>query len=102
MGTATSGLRLEIFRRGKVVRPNRRHHFRRAHDDRGRSAACGEPPPVCIAVHGLFADHSDELLVAAGARFVTTNSVGSGRNDIDIGPLLGEAIQDLETVQPRL
>lgn len=67
-------------------------------------AAQGWPPPVCIAVHGLFADHSDELLVGAGARVVTTNSVGSGRSDIDIGPLLGEAIKTIktiETVQPR-
>lgn len=65
-------------------------------------AAQGWPPPVCIAVHGLFADHSDELLVGAGARVVTTNSVGPGRSEIDIGPLLGEAIKAIETVQPRL
>ncbi|MDU1804569.1 MAG: ribose-phosphate pyrophosphokinase, partial [Bradyrhizobium sp.] len=52
-------------------------------------AGQGWPPPVCIAVHGLFADHSDELLVGAGARVVTTNSVGTGRSEIDIGPLLG-------------
>lgn len=58
------------------------------------------PPPVCIAVHGLFADHSDELLVGAGARVVTTNSVGLKRSDIDIAPLLGEAIVALAGVQP--
>ncbi|MDU6730977.1 MAG: ribose-phosphate pyrophosphokinase, partial [Bradyrhizobium sp.] len=45
-------------------------------------AGQGWPPPVCIAVHGLFADHSDELLVGAGARVVTTNSVGTGRSEI--------------------
>ena len=65
-------------------------------------ASQGWSPPVCIAVHGLFADHSDSLLVAAGARVVTTNSVGSGRSGIDIGLLLARAIQDVETVQPCL
>lgn len=63
-------------------------------------AAQGWPPPVCITVHGLFADHSDELLVGAGARVVTTNSVGRKRSDIDIAPLLGEAIVALAGVQP--
>lgn len=63
-------------------------------------ATQGWPAPVCIAVHGLFADHSDELLVRAGARVVTTNSVGLGRSDIDIVPLLGEAIAALAGVQP--
>jgi ribose-phosphate pyrophosphokinase len=63
-------------------------------------AAQGWPPPVCIAVHGLFADRSDELLVRAGARVVTTNSVGLGRSDIDVAPLLGEAIAALAGVQP--
>ena len=65
-------------------------------------ASQGWSPPVCIAVHGLFADHSDSLLVGAGARVVTTNSVGSGRSGIDIGLLLARAIQDVETVQPCL
>lgn len=63
-------------------------------------AAQGWPPPVCIAVHGLFADRSDELLVAAGARVVTTNSVGLRRSQIDVGPLLGEAIVALAGAQP--
>ncbi|WP_024582898.1 ribose-phosphate pyrophosphokinase [Bradyrhizobium sp. OHSU_III] len=63
-------------------------------------AAQGWPPPVCIAVHGLFADHSDELLIAAGARVVTTNSVGLGRSEIDVGPLLGQAVQALADVGP--
>lgn len=60
----------------------------------------GWPPPVCIAVHGLFADRSDELLVRAGARVVTTNSVGLGNSEIDVGPLLGEAIEALADGRP--
>lgn len=63
-------------------------------------AAQGWPPPVCIAVHGLFADHSDELLVGTGARVVTTNSISLERSDIDIAPLLGEAIVALADVRP--
>ena len=31
--------------------------------------------PVCVAVHGLFADHSDQILARAGARVVTSNSI---------------------------
>jgi ribose-phosphate pyrophosphokinase len=32
----------------------------------------GWPSPICIAVHGLFADNSDLLLERAGARVVTS------------------------------
>ena len=35
----------------------------------------GAPAPVCVAVHGLFADHSDQILARAGARVVTSNSI---------------------------
>ena len=56
----------------------------------------GLPAPVCIAVHGLFADACDRLLLQAGAaRVVTTNSVRHGTNDIDVTPLLVEALHDL-------
>jgi ribose-phosphate pyrophosphokinase len=43
-------------------------------------------PPVCVAVHGIFADNSDLLLAKAGARVVTSNSVARPTNSIDIGP----------------
>jgi ribose-phosphate pyrophosphokinase len=58
-------------------------------------------PPVCIAVHGLFADHSDRLLADAGARVVTSNTVSHPRNGIDVVPLLEPAIRETldETVQ---
>ncbi|MGT2503175.1 ribose-phosphate pyrophosphokinase [Bradyrhizobium guangxiense] len=62
-------------------------------------AAKGWPRPVCIAVHGLFADRSDELLIAAGARVVTTNSVSVARSEIDIAPLLGPAVEALADVR---
>ncbi len=48
--------------------------------------------PVCVAVHGLFADRCDELLREAGARVVTTNTVVHASNAIDVAPLLADAI----------
>lgn len=50
--------------------------------------------PVCVAVHGLFADRSDELLAEAGARVVTCNSVPHRTNDIDLAPILASAIDE--------
>src|SRR5581483_4413093 len=52
----------------------------------------GWPPPVAIAVHGLFADNSDVLLEQAGARLVTSNSVPHRTNAIDVAPILVRAI----------
>ena len=60
----------------------------------------GWTSPVCIAVHGLFADNSDALLVEAGARVVTTNSVGHATNEIDIARLLESAIDELAAASP--
>lgn len=60
----------------------------------------GWTSPVCIAVHGLFADNSDALLVEAGARVVTTNSVGHATNEIDIARLLESAVDELAAALP--
>jgi len=50
------------------------------------------PSPVCVAVHGLFADDADSLLHRLGARVVTTNSVPHATNAIDIGKALATYI----------
>lgn len=50
--------------------------------------------PVCVAVHGLFADRSDGLLAEAGARVVTCNSVPHRTNDIDLAPILAGAVDE--------
>lgn len=55
----------------------------------------GWSSPVCIAVHGLFADGSELLLAQAGARVVTSNSVPHATNDIDVGKLLADAAREL-------
>lgn len=49
--------------------------------------------PVCIGVHGLFADRSDEALKQAGARVITCNTVPHATNAIDVAPLVVDAIR---------
>jgi ribose-phosphate pyrophosphokinase len=55
----------------------------------------GSVAPICLAVHGLFADGSDALLEDAGARVVTSNSVPHRTNEIDLGSSLAAAIGEL-------
>jgi len=50
--------------------------------------------PVCMAVHGLFADNSDRLLAAAGARVVTSNTVVHASNALDVAPLLAAGVNE--------
>ena len=53
----------------------------------------GGGPPVCVAVHGLFAEHCDRLLAQAGARVVTSNSVPHETNNgIDVTQLLVNSV----------
>jgi ribose-phosphate pyrophosphokinase len=60
----------------------------------------GWAPPLCIAVHGLFADGSDMILAQAGARVVTSNSVSHRTNDIDVVEILAEAVRYLSSLSP--
>ena len=55
----------------------------------------GWQAPICIAVHGLFAGNSDQLLAQLGARVVTSNTVPHTTNAIDVGDLLAEAVDAL-------
>jgi ribose-phosphate pyrophosphokinase len=55
----------------------------------------GWPPPVCLAVHGIFADQSDRLLAEAGARVVTANTVPHASNALDVSMLIGGALAEL-------
>ena len=54
--------------------------------------AQGFPPPVCVAVHGIFAPGADAALGALGCRVVTTNAVPHASNAIDLAPLLWDAL----------
>jgi ribose-phosphate pyrophosphokinase len=59
----------------------------------GHLRAAGMQPPVCVAVHALFAGDAWEALQAAGAgRVVTCNTVAHVSNGIDVVPLLAEAL----------
>lgn len=51
--------------------------------------------PICIAIHGLFADRSDKLLPNAGAMLVTSNTIPHETNAIDVSGPLSEAVVDL-------
>jgi ribose-phosphate pyrophosphokinase len=55
----------------------------------------GATTPVCVAIHGLFADNSDMLLAQAGAHVVTSNSIPHETNGIDVGQILANSISEL-------
>jgi ribose-phosphate pyrophosphokinase len=55
----------------------------------------GGTTPVCVAVHGLFADNSDALLAQTGARVVTSNTIPHEMNGIDVAELLASSIPSL-------
>ncbi|WP_301183864.1 ribose-phosphate diphosphokinase [Sphingobium xenophagum] len=55
--------------------------------------AQGFPPPVCLAVHGLFSPGADALLAGLGCKVVTTDAVPHRTNAIPLAPLLCEALR---------
>jgi ribose-phosphate pyrophosphokinase len=57
--------------------------------------ARGIAPPVCVAVHGLFAADAYEALLREGARVVTCNTVPHPSNAIDVHNALGQALRTL-------
>ncbi len=51
-------------------------------------------PPVCVAVHGIFAGNAyDDLLAAGAGRVVTTGTVPHVTNAIDTTALLAQGVQ---------
>jgi ribose-phosphate pyrophosphokinase len=62
----------------------------------GHLRRAGFSAPVCVAVHGIFAEDAYRELRAAGAAgIVTTNTVFHESNAIDVVPLLAEAVRQL-------
>jgi len=51
--------------------------------------------PICIGIHGIFADNSDKTLQEAGARVITCNSIRHPTNAIDITAALAVAARSL-------
>ena len=61
-----------------------------------RLREAGAHAPVCVAVHGLFADDAERRLRDAGAAIVaTTNTVEHATNAIDVAPALRDAVRRL-------
>lgn len=58
------------------------------------------PPPVCLAIHGLFAGNAyRELLEAGAARVATANTVPHESNAIDVAEPLAAAIAEMLPVR---
>ena len=69
----------------------------------GHLLHAGLRAPVCIGVHGLFAEHADSKLLSGGAaRLVTTNSVPHASNTIELGDLLAAAIAEMLAAHTRV
>jgi ribose-phosphate pyrophosphokinase len=58
-----------------------------------RLRAKGIEHPICLAVHGLFAGHSDRALTELGARIVTASSVPGPFAQIDLTGLIADGIR---------
>ena len=62
----------------------------------GQLKRLGLAPPICVAIHAVFANDAYEQLLAAGAaRVVSTDSIVHPSNAIYIGSLLAHASADL-------
>jgi ribose-phosphate pyrophosphokinase len=56
----------------------------------------GLPPPICCAVHGIFADGAYVSLLKAGAaRIVTSNTISHQSNGIDVSGILAVAASSM-------
>lgn len=56
--------------------------------------AAGSAPPLCIAIHAVFADAVEDELIAAGARdIVTCNTIAHASNRICVADPLADAVR---------
>lgn len=55
--------------------------------------ALGFAAPVCLVVHGIFAEDARARLEAAGAKLVTTNTIPGPTALLDIHPVLAELVR---------
>jgi ribose-phosphate pyrophosphokinase len=54
--------------------------------------AAGLRPPLCIAVHGIFAEGALTEMESEGLHVITCNSIADPSNHIDLAPLLVQAL----------
>ena len=67
----------------------------------GQLLRLGAAAPVCVVVHGIFADGADSALLAAGAaRVVSCNTIPHATNAIDVAGVLLPAIRVLQAAGP--
>jgi ribose-phosphate pyrophosphokinase len=57
-----------------------------------RLQAAGLCAPVCIAVHGVFAEGALADMQQHGLQVITSNSIAGASNRIDLAPLVSEAL----------
>ena len=61
----------------------------------GHLRRAGMAPPVCVGVHGVFAEGAEAALRDAGAaRVITSDTIPHPTNAIDVAPLVAEACAD--------
>ncbi|MGN6517761.1 MAG: ribose-phosphate diphosphokinase [Rhizomicrobium sp.] len=58
--------------------------------------AAGASAPVCIAIHGLFADGADRQLMDTGAKVATTNTVQGPATEIFLDVPIADGIRALD------
>jgi len=57
--------------------------------------AAGSAPPMCVAIHAVFADALSDALLDAGARgIVTCNTIAHATNRIDVADPLAVAVRE--------
>jgi ribose-phosphate pyrophosphokinase len=61
----------------------------------------GGPPPVCVAVHALFADDSYRSLKDLAASVVTADTVLHPSNQVGVAPSVAKAVREL-CEQPKI
>ena len=58
--------------------------------------AAGSAPPMCVAIHAVFADAVHDELVAAGARgIVTCDTIVHASNRICVADPIAAAVREL-------
>lgn len=61
-----------------------------------RVREAGMAPPVCVAVHPVFAGSAfDDLLAAGAARIISCNTITHPSNEIDVADAIGLAVAEL-------
>jgi ribose-phosphate pyrophosphokinase len=62
----------------------------------------GLPRPICVVVHGVFAENSYERLQAVAQRVVSSDSVPHPSNVIPLAPLIASAIAFIDETDDHL